>query len=104
MRLSQLILLALLLAAFTTLPTFAGTVVHTNLQYVERNALNPDIGRGQSGRLFSALLTRNGTGTLEYALLPNARHDSGDLANPKQWIGLCPFLQRPLEIDRIIKK
>ena len=65
----------------TPMPAFA--IMH--------GALDPFIGRGQSGRLFSALPAHQGATTLQYVLLPEGGHRSGDFEKLRRMSGWYPF-------------
>ena len=59
---------------------------------IMHGAIDPFIGRGQSGRLFSALLSRRGATTLEYVLLPEGSHGGGDFTEPEAMDRVVRFL------------
>lgn len=71
------------LPAGTTLPAFL--IMH--------GAKDPFIARGQSGRLFTALLGRQDIRTLEYVLLPEGGHGSGDFQKPETIARVVSFLK-----------
>jgi len=71
------------LPAGTRLPAFL--IMH--------GARDPFIGRGQSGRLFSALLARPEIRSLEYVLLPDGGHGSGDFQKPEAIGKVVSFLK-----------
>ncbi|MBN8456238.1 MAG: alpha/beta hydrolase [Verrucomicrobia bacterium] len=71
------------LPAGTKLPAFL--IMH--------GAKDPFIARGQSGRLFSALLARQDIRTLEYVLLPEGGHGSGDFQKPETIARVVSFLK-----------
>jgi acetyl esterase/lipase len=71
------------LPAGTKLPAFL--IMH--------GAKDPFIGRGQSGRLFSALLACPDIGGLEYVLLPEGGHGSGDFQKPETIARVVSFLK-----------
>jgi acetyl esterase/lipase len=71
------------LPAGTGLPAFL--IMH--------GARDPLIARGQSGRLFSALLARPEIRTVEYVLLPEAGHGSGDFKKPETLARVMSFLK-----------
>jgi acetyl esterase/lipase len=54
------------------------------------------IGRGQSGRLFAALLAHPGVGPLEFVLLPGAGHGDGAFRDPATEARVAAFLARHL--------
>jgi acetyl esterase/lipase len=54
------------------------------------------IGRGQSGRLFAALLAHPGVGALEFVLLPDAGHGDGAFRDPANEARVAAFLARHL--------
>jgi dipeptidyl aminopeptidase/acylaminoacyl peptidase len=63
---------------------------------VMHGAMDPFIARGQSGRLFSALLSRKGRNTLEFVLLPNAGHGRGDFEKAETLQRVISFLKRQM--------
>ena len=54
---------------------------------------DPIVARGQSGRLFTALLNHPDVGNLEYILLPNSGHGDGNFQNPKTLRRVVEFLK-----------
>lgn len=60
---------------------------------IMHGAADPLIGRGQSGRLFYALLNHQGAQTLEYVLLPHGTHGGGDFEKPETIQRVIEFLQ-----------
>jgi acetyl esterase/lipase len=59
---------------------------------IMHGAVDPLIARGQSGRLFQALLAHNGLRTLEYVLLPNGGHGTGDFRTQEAIDRVISFL------------
>ena len=55
-----------------------------------------NIARGQSGRLFSALLNRRGVGRLEYILLPEGTHGGGAFDRLDPLLSVIDFLETSL--------
>lgn len=53
-----------------------------------------NIARGQSGRLFTALLNHPGVGRLEYRLLPGGTHGGGDFDRLEPVVGIVEFLEQ----------
>jgi acetyl esterase/lipase len=60
---------------------------------IMHGAKDPLIGRGQSGRLFTALLARQEIRTLEYVLLPDGGHGWGDFQKPEAIHRVVDFLK-----------
>jgi acetyl esterase/lipase len=71
------------LPAGTKLPAFL--IMH--------GAKDPFVGRGQSGRLFSALLARQDIRGVEYVLLPEGGHGWGDFQKPETIQRVVSFLK-----------
>lgn len=59
--------------------------------------LDTNIARGQSGRLFTALLNRQGVARLDYQLLPNAGHGGGDFDRLPAMLPVVEFLEEAFE-------
>lgn len=69
----------------------AGTKIPAFL--IMHGARDPVVARGQSGRLFSALLAYRDVGGLEYVLLPESGHGSGDFQKPETIERVVSFLE-----------
>jgi acetyl esterase/lipase len=60
-------------------------------------AKDTNIARGQSGRLMTALLNREGVGRIEYQLLPEGTHGGGEFDRLDPMLDVIDFLQAALD-------